>query len=58
MLTYYLEMAAVESPLNHSLHGVTRNTKFGLPAVVWYLLSLEQRQPRKALEMGHLCCEL
>jgi hypothetical protein len=58
MLTHYLETAAVESPSNHSPHGVTRNTEFALPAVVWYLSSLEQRQWRKALEMGHPCCEL
>jgi hypothetical protein len=58
MLTHHLKTAAVESPSNHSLHGVTRNTEFRLPAVVQYLLSLEQRQPRKALEIGHPCREL
>jgi hypothetical protein len=58
MLTHYLKTAAVESLLNHSPHGVTRNTEFCLPAVIWYLLSLEQRQSRKALKIGHLCREL
>jgi hypothetical protein len=58
MPTDHLKTAAVESLLNYLPHGVTRNTEFRLPAIVQYLLSLEQRQWRKALEMGHLCCEL
>jgi hypothetical protein len=58
MPTDHLKTAAVESPSNHSPHGVTRNTEFRLPAVVRYLSSLEQRQWRKTLEMGHPCREL
>jgi hypothetical protein len=58
MPTDHLKTAAVESPSNHSLHSVTRNTEFRLPAVVQYLSSLKQRQPRKALKMGHPCHKL